>query len=167
MRRNKNENNKTYSKSKDSFLKAQIPKNMTPFQNTNANNQPQTGFLAVGVFTALGALPVKDSEITVYKLNSIGEERVFYRGLTDENGRVPDIELNVVYDPSNPAMSQEFYFDTYNLRVEAANYYIQTINNFRVFPGIKTNLRINLVPLIQNYKWETPYHKNTRVDIAN
>lgn len=40
---------------------------MTPLQNA-INNQPNIGYLAVGVFTALGALPVKYSEITVFNL---------------------------------------------------------------------------------------------------
>ncbi len=117
-------------------------------------SQPTIGFLAVGVFTALGALPVKNASVTVYSLNENIEEIVIHHRITDESGRVPDMDLNVFYDPKNPFVSQEFYFTTYNLRVQAQNYYSQNIQNFRVFPGVKTNLKINLIPLIEGDEYQ-------------
>lgn len=117
--------------------------------------QPTVGSVSVGVFTALGALPVKDAIVTIYLVDQNGEEVVFYYRTTDESGRIPDTNLAVFYDPSNPYVSPEFYFTTYNMRVQAINYYTQNILDFRVFPGVKTNLRVNLLPVIQGEDQET------------
>jgi len=106
-----------------------------------------TGHLAVGVFTALGALPVKDALVTVYIMNENEEEQNLYVRTTDENGKVPDMELGVFYDPNNPLMSPDFYFTTYNLRVQAINYYTENIYDFRIFPDVKSTLNVNLVPV--------------------
>lgn len=140
-RKNSLYNKKKYINNKNSL---EVNNQQPPF-----TSQPTIGFLALGVFTALGALPVKNASVTVYSLNENGEESVIHHRITDDSGRIPDMDLNVFYDPQNPFVSQEFYFTTYNLRVQAQNYYPQNIQNFRVFPGVKTNLKINLIPLIK------------------
>jgi 5-hydroxyisourate hydrolase-like protein (transthyretin family) len=145
MRRNNNFNNKKQNINDVNLL--EVSNEQPP-----SISQPTIGFLAVGVFTALGALPVKNASITVYSINENKEENVIHHRITDDSGRIPDMELNVFYDPQNPFVSKEFYFSTYNLRVQAQNYYPQNIQNFRVFPGVKTNLKINLIPLIQGYE---------------
>ena len=105
----------------------------------------ETGYLTVGVFTALGALPVENAVVTVYHSLENGDVDTHAQLITDANGRVPDIELPVLQDPS---VTSRYYFTNYNLRVMANNYYTVNVLNIRIFPGIKTNYRIDMIPVI-------------------
>ena len=107
----------------------------------------EVGYISVGVFTASGALPVKDAVVTVYELDEAGEENVLYHVVSDANGQVPVLELPVVYNPSNPLLSPDFYFSTYNLRVQAINYYTYNLLDIRVFPNTTTNFMVELIPV--------------------
>lgn len=107
----------------------------------------EVGYLSVGVFTASGALPVADAVITVYTLDENNEEYALYHLVTDANGQVPKVELPVYYDRLNPLESSEYFFTTYNLRVQAINYYIHNLLGFRVFPNTTTNITVDLIPV--------------------
>lgn len=129
----------------------------TPTKNKPTNEEKtvlenkgelKTGYIAVGVFTALQALPVPDAVVTIYLFNSDGEEEALYILVTDANGRIPDVELPVSYNPNNPLVSSEYYFTSYNIRVQAINYYTVNILDVRVFPDITTVYRINMIPVI-------------------
>jgi len=112
----------------------------------------KTGYISVGVFTALQALPVPDAVVTIYLFNSDGEEEALYILVTDENGRIPDVELPVSYDPNNPYTSSEYYFTQYNLRVQAINYYTVNVLDVRIFPDITTVYKIDLIPVMAGTK---------------
>lgn len=116
----------------------------------------KVGYLSVGVFTASGALPVEDAVVTVYTLNAEGEEDVISHLVTDINGRVPTVELPATYDQSDPLESSEYYFNTYNLRVQAINYYTHNILDFRIFPDTTTSFMINLIPVAAGPTGTTP-----------
>lgn len=107
----------------------------------------EVGYISVGVFTASGALPVEDAVVTVYTLDENGDENVISFLVSDANGQVPTIELPVIYDRSNPLESSKYFFSTYNLRVQAINYYTQNIQDFRVFPNTTTNFQVELIPV--------------------
>lgn len=104
------------------------------------------GYISVGVFTASGALPVKDAVVTVYALSEDGEENVLYHVVTDASGQIPVLELPVEYDRFNPYESFEYFFNTYNLRVQAINYYNYNLLDIRVFPNTTTNFMVELIP---------------------
>lgn len=105
----------------------------------------ETGYLAVRVFTALGALPVENASVTVYHILENGEVDTHAQLITDASGIVPDIELPVLHDPS---LTSRYYFTNYNLRVIAENYYTVNVLNIRIFPGITTTYRIDMIPVI-------------------
>jgi len=107
------------------------------------------GHIRVRVSTALGALPVRDAVVTVYLTDEEGEEHALYHLVSDISGQVPLITVPVVYDPSDPRESPEYFFSTYNLRVQAIGYYTQNILDVRVFPDTTTNFNISLVPVMQ------------------
>lgn len=107
----------------------------------------EVGYISVGVFTASGALPVEGAVVTVYIIDENGEENVISHLVSDANGQVPTIELPVVYDTTNPLESSEYYFSTYNLRVQAINYYTVNILDFRVFPDTTTNFMVEMIPV--------------------
>lgn len=133
------------------YLKPYTARNMlvrtaeAPIALEQAPLQQETGFLSVSVATALGALPVENAAVYVYSLPENGEGNLFAQYTTDANGKIPDIELPVVKDPAETSM---YYFTTYNLRVTAENYYTVNVLNFRIFPGVKTIYRIDMIPVI-------------------
>ncbi|MEL7646896.1 MAG: hypothetical protein AAGU76_02325 [Sedimentibacter sp.] len=132
------------------YLKPYTARNMlvrtaeTPIPPEEAPSQHETGTLSVSVATALGALPVENAVVFVYRLLD-SEENLFAQYTTDANGKIPDIELPVVKDPAETSM---YYFTTYNLRVTSENYYTVNVLNFRIFPGVKTIYRIDMIPVI-------------------
>lgn len=124
----------------------------TPEQDLTPRVAPEddaerVGYISVGVFTASGALPVEDAVVTVYIIDNEGEENVISHLVTDANGQVPTIELPVYYNRLSPIESPEYYFSTYNLRVQAINYYTVNILDFRIFPNTTTNFNIELIPV--------------------
>nr|WP_300093011.1 hypothetical protein [Sedimentibacter sp.] len=116
----------------------QLPPDETP-------ENEETGTLAVGVFTALGALPVENASVNVYRILEGGEEQSYAQNTTDSSGKVPDILLPVMRDPLD---TSQYYFTTYNMRVIAQNYYTVNVLNFRIFPGIKTNYKVDMIPVV-------------------
>ncbi|MEL7604859.1 hypothetical protein [Sedimentibacter saalensis] len=105
----------------------------------------ETGTLTVRVFTALGALPVENASVTVYRMLEGGEVQSYSQQTTDSSGRVPDILLPVIRDPMD---TSQYYYTTYSMRVLAENYYTVNVLNFRIFPGIKTDYKVDMVPLV-------------------
>jgi len=140
-------NNSLYNRYYNFNPKPYLTKNML-VKKSEAPAEGETGSLAVGVFTALGALPVQNASVIVYEILGSGEEYVYSQQVTDANGRVLDVELPVFYDQLNPLESPEYYFNTYNMRVMANNYYTVNLLNFRIFPGIKTNYTVDMIPVV-------------------
>lgn len=66
-------------------------KNTSDFEKFKISN-PDIGYLKVLVFTAYQAIPIANTEIIISK--DFGDNRViFYRGMTDKNGMISNIEL--------------------------------------------------------------------------
>lgn len=128
----------------------ETPTNETPEETpiSQIDDDIKTGYLSVGVFTALQALPVPDAVVTIYLFDKDDEEEPLYILVTDENGRIPDVELPVSYNPDDPFSSSEYYFTQYNLRVQAINYYTVNVLDVRVFPDITTVYKIDLIPVM-------------------
>ena len=117
----------------------EVPPGSLPFEQ-------EVGYLSVSVFTASGALPVKDALVTVYIRDESGEENEIVHQITDANGQVPLITLPVIYNRFNPFESGEYYFTTYNLRVQAINYYTVNVIDLRIFPDTTTYFQIEMIP---------------------
>lgn len=107
----------------------------------------EVGHLSVGVFTASGALPVADAVVTIYTLDENNEEYALYHLVTDANGQVPKVEMPVYYNRLNPLESDQYFFTTYNLRVQAINYYTHNLLGIRIFPNTTTNITVDLIPV--------------------
>jgi 5-hydroxyisourate hydrolase-like protein (transthyretin family) len=146
-----------------------------PPQTQPSEETPQplssSGYINVGVYTALGALPVKDAVVTVYTIDQDGEENALYHVVTNINGRVPTMEVPVEYNPDNPLESPSFYFSTYNMRVQAIGYYTVNIIDLRVFPDVATNYKVSLIPVMEGATEEggsqTVVIPPTPADISN
>lgn len=132
--------------------KTEIPESL-PLLNENklqdAEPAQGIGFINVSVNTASGALPIKSAVVTLYVMDSNANEEALYHLVTDISGKVPKMELPVTYNPQNPLESREYYFSTYNLRVQAIGYYTHNIIDIRVFPNTTTNFNVTLIPVMQ------------------
>lgn len=117
----------------------EAPPSSLPFER-------EVGYLSVSVFTASGALPVQDALVTVYIRDESGAENEIIHYITDTNGQIPLITLPVIYDRFDPFASGEFYFTTYNLRVQAINYYTVNVIDLRIFPDTTTHFQIEMIP---------------------
>lgn len=115
-----------------------------------------SGALSIGVYTASRALPVQDAVVTVYILDENRNENILAHYVTDRNGRIPDISLPSVYDPESPLESRDFYFSTYNFRVQAINYYTQNFLDIRIFPDTTTRFNVDLIPVAAGTTGEVP-----------
>lgn len=140
--------------------KAEAPESL-PLLNENQlqDVEPpaqETGFINVSVNTASGALPVKDAVVTLYVMDQNANEEALYHLVTDISGKVPEMELPVIYNPQDPSESREYYFSTYNLRVQAIGYYTHNVIDVRVFPNIATNYNITLIPVMQSGDEDEP-----------
>jgi 5-hydroxyisourate hydrolase-like protein (transthyretin family) len=121
-----------------------------PSNNQGTELQPspeEIGYINVGVYTASGALPVKDAVVTLYHTYNDSEEHVLFHQVTDESGRVPTMYVPVEY--SGVGQQTEYDYSTYNLRVQAIGYYTSNVMDLQVFPNIGTNFRLNLIPTAQ------------------
>lgn len=141
-----NFNHKPYMAKNMLIKKAEISAQQQTIDETNS--QEETGYIAIGVFTALGALPVENAVVTIYDIVGDGEEHIHAQLVTDANGRVPDVELPILHDNSEPLTSSKYYYAIYNLKAQADNYYTVNVLGIRIFPGIKTNYRIDMIPLM-------------------
>ncbi len=128
------------------FSLVQAPREEAPPPPIIPEAPQEVGYLSVSVFTASGALPVQDALVTVYTLDEGGAEDEIIHHVTDTNGRVPLITLPVIYDRFNPFESGEYYFTTYNLRVQAINYYTVNVIDLRIFPDTTTYYQISMIP---------------------
>ncbi len=106
----------------------------------------EVGYLSVSVLTASGALPVPGALVTVYILDESGEENEIVHHVTDASGKIPLITLPVIYDRFDPFTSSRYYFTTYNMRVQAINYYTVNVLDLRIFPNTTTYFQIDMIP---------------------
>lgn len=119
-----------------------------PILNENLlEDHTNTGSVNVSVHTALGALPVPNAVVTLYGMDQAGNEEALYHLITNVSGKVPLMNLPVVFNAQDPLESSEYFFTTYNLRVQAIGYYTHNVVDVRVFPDTTTNYNITLVPV--------------------
>ena len=136
-----------------------VSKTELPAENEVKNEtetKEQSGYITVRVYTALGALPVSEAVVTVYSKDKDGGENAIVHLVSDANGSVPNIKLPVKSDPTIPSEMQKYNFSTYNMRIEAPGYYPVNILDLRVFPGIGTNYKVDLIPVMAGTEGKVP-----------
>jgi len=108
-------------------------------------NAIELGFLDVIVFNQFG-VPIEDAVITIYILDRFSGEAPIQIGVTDAEGKSPHFTVPTSYNLSN-ILGQDFYFTTYNIRVDAIGYYSAQTNNVRFYPEITSILTYTLNPI--------------------
>ena len=110
---------------------------------------PQTGTLAVRVFTSQAQLPVSGATVIISSREKDDRFHVFSIQTTDSSGSTgtfpldaPDLALSESPGGASP-------FSSYSLVVEHPGYYLATFEKLQIFPGIETVQNVPLVPLPQ------------------
>ena len=110
---------------------------------------PQTGSLAVRVFTSLAQLPVSGATVIISSRAGDNRHNVFSVQTTDSSGSTkafpldaPELSLSLSPGGGPP-------FSDYSLVVEHPEYYLATFEKLQIFPGIETVQNVPLVPLPQ------------------
>ena len=108
---------------------------------------PQTGSLAVHVFTSQAQLPVSGATVIISSRAEDNRHNVFSVQSTDSSGSTKAFPL----DAPDLALSQSptggSPFSSYSLVVEHPEYYLATFEKLQIFPGIETIQNVSLVPL--------------------
>jgi len=107
-----------------------------------------TGFLEVRVFSEEGN-PIEGARVSVslyelrgiYRESAIENEIVSY--YTDENGKIPIIELPVIHELG------EANTDEYHMRVDAPGFYSVIVMNIEIFPNTTTSFNVVLTPVME------------------
>lgn len=129
------------------------------------NNTPteysSAGTLIVSVYTAGGALPVPQAQVTV-RFSDSENSGVLTVVYTDASGNTPRISL-----PAPPAASSEVPgaavpYAKYTVEVEKENFSPRSFSDVPVFAGITSVQPVNLIPRTE-YPGEStpPYGQNT------
>lgn len=107
---------------------------------------PSTGSLSVTVLNRLSNDPVAFVEISVYDLTIYGvygeggDAYLIIRHITDENGRIPIIELPVIDRASSPG-------SIYYMTVRHFRYHPINIMNIQIYPNITVEYNVMMTPL--------------------
>jgi len=117
--------------------------------------ETKTGFLEVSVYSEEDRKPVSDAKVTLYLYQVRGLysesaiENVISSHVSDDNGKIPVIELPVIHELGNPAENT----DEYHLKVEASGYYTVIVVNIEIFPNTTTSFNVVLTPVVtgENY----------------
>ncbi|WP_312811513.1 hypothetical protein [Sedimentibacter sp.] len=104
-----------------------------------------TGFMEVFVFTDRGEFAVPGALITIYARQENNDIPVF----NTPTGNSPIIvRLPVAHPLGSLIRGPEYYFTTYDITVDAANFAPYRCNNIRLFEGITTKFNVDMLRLV-------------------
>ena len=110
-----------------------------------AEQSIETGFVIVNVYTALGAIPISNAEVSVYTWTEENGRNLIKTVYTDISGKAPRIELPVLFE-GNETRAE------YQLAVIVEGYHTTIVINVKIYPDITTQFSINLTPVPGNGK---------------
>lgn len=119
---------------------------------TNNNESVVTGFLEVSVLEDESGIPIEGAEVSVFRFSirginvTQGEEILIATHTTDENGKVPIIELPVLHG-LDIVPETDYEHLQYHMTVNAFGYYSVTVINTEIFPDTTTLYRVNMSPI--------------------
>ena len=111
-------------------------------------NNGNFGYLGVTVTTAINAIPISGSTVTVSQISD-GADKTVKILTTDLDGKTeiiilptPPKENSLTPNPLGPS------YAVYNVRVDKEGYYTQNSLNVPIFTGITSIQPIRLIPLV-------------------
>ena len=110
---------------------------------------PQTGSLAVRVFTSQAQLPVSGATVIISSREEDNRYNIFNIQTTDSSGSTSSFQLDAPDLSLSESPGGVPPFSSYSLVVEHPEYYLATFEKLQIFPGIETVQNVPLVPLPQ------------------
>jgi len=101
-----------------------------------------TGKIELFVFTERGKEPIPDAIVTIYARIGNRSSVPVKRLITTVNPIT--FELPVAHPQGILIEGPEYYFTTYNMKIEAKDYFTVNVLNIRMFPGITATFDYNL-----------------------
>ena len=110
---------------------------------------PQTGSLAVRVFTSQAQLPVSGATVIISSRAEDDRHNVFSIQTTDSSGSTKSFRLDAPELALSESPGGSAPFSDYSLVIEHPEYYLATFEKLQIFPGIETVQNVPLTPLPQ------------------
>ncbi|MBE6631005.1 MAG: hypothetical protein E7624_09205 [Ruminococcaceae bacterium] len=114
----------------------------------NTTPMAGTGYLAVQVTTARGAIPLAGAFVSISRDD--GGNELLYTLKTGADGRTERIALAAPARAESQSPSDVPPFSTYNLVVESRGYGTANYNHVPIFDGVTAYQQADLVPLPAN-----------------
>lgn len=109
------------------------------------DKRPGLGYLKINVSVAQRALPIYNAQVAVYDDDREQSQDLLALLQTDESGDTRVIELPAPALANSLEPEQPNPYNVYYLRITAANFTTQDRVPVQVFPGIETNLVVNML----------------------
>ena len=108
----------------------------------------ENGTLTIRVYTAGGAIPIKNTTIHVFGADE-NNRLVEYSVITDIDGITEAISLPsparyLSLQPNAP----EVPYSSYDIEISADGYYTKRINNVPIFSGTNALQSVNMIPIV-------------------
>lgn len=113
-----------------------------------------TGLLEVSVFSDQTKEPISGAEVSVYKFivrgiyGEAGDEELIVSYITDENGKIPIIELPVIHGVDVNNGETDYSRIQYHMSIKASGYDTVTVINMEIFRDQTLAFNVNLLPEI-------------------
>jgi len=113
-----------------------------------------TGLLEVSVFSDQINEPISGAEVSVYKFivkgiyGEAGYEELIVSYITDENGKIPIIELPVIHGVDVNNGETDYFRIQYHMSIKASGYDTVTVINMEIFRDQTLAFNVNLSPEI-------------------
>ncbi|WP_313340328.1 hypothetical protein [Sedimentibacter sp.] len=123
-----------------------------------------TGFIELFVFTERGKEPIPDAVVTIYARTGNISAIPVKRLVTLINPITFD--LPVAHPQGVLIEGPEYYFTTYNMKIEAEGYFTINVLNIRMFPNVTTSFDYNLnlstpgLPAQEIYNYIPPHPRD-------
>ncbi len=143
-------NNKNQQQLINSYMKQCFDlygsRNIYPKRYVNMlENTNNTGFIRLNIVRQGDKTPVPNATITIYVTSGTERDVPIMHLITTLNP--VRVDLPIAYNLGIQIEGPEYYFSTYNLRVDAFGYFATSVYNIRLFPGITSDFEINMIAI--------------------
>lgn len=108
---------------------------------------PQTGTLAVRVYTSQAQIPIPNATVTVSRRSGQGKDTLLAVRVTNESGEISPIAVFTPNALESESPGTVHPFASLDIRVEHPDYELEIIEDVQVFSGVNSLLPVALIPL--------------------
>ena len=121
----------------------------------NSESNQGTGYLAVRVTTARGAIPLEGARVQIRRLPESpadATEDLILSAVTERDGKIPLVPFPAPpkEESLSPSNGGKRPYALYLLEVRLEGYHAQTYNGVPIFDGVIAVQTVDLIPLSEN-----------------